>query len=97
MGLKLCTRSIRLCSSKFLQLPPEPGEPPGVARARRDKYAIAHGEVTAGAYGVAAPIARAPGDRPACVLLITVDRHLAESGLPAVTDAARQIAALIAC
>jgi DNA-binding IclR family transcriptional regulator len=78
------------------QLPPEPGEPPGVARARRDKYAIAHGEVTAGAYGVAAPIARAPGDRPACVLLITVDRHLAESGLPAVTDAARQIAALIA-
>jgi DNA-binding IclR family transcriptional regulator len=78
------------------QLPPEPGEPPGVAKARRDKFAIAHGEVTAGAYGVAAPVPRAPGDRPACVLLITVDRQLADSALPAVTDAARQIAALLA-
>jgi DNA-binding IclR family transcriptional regulator len=78
------------------QLPPEPGEPPGVARARRDKYAIAHGEVTAGAYGVAAPIARAPGDRPACVLLITVDRQVAESARPAVSDAARQISGLLA-
>ncbi|MGH3210883.1 MAG: helix-turn-helix domain-containing protein [Trebonia sp.] len=78
------------------QLTPEAGEPPGVARARRDKYAIAHGEVTAGAYGVAAPIPRAPGERPACVLLITVDRTLAESALPAVTDAARQISALLA-
>jgi DNA-binding IclR family transcriptional regulator len=77
------------------QLPPEPGEPPGVARARRDKYAIAHGEVTAGAYGVAAPIPRAAGERPACVLLITVDRQVAESALPAVTDAARQISALL--
>ena len=78
------------------QLPPEPGEPPGVARARRDSYAIAHGEVTAGAYGVAAPIPRARGERPACVLLITVDRQLAESALPAVTDAARQVSALLA-
>ena len=77
------------------QLAPEPGEPPGVARARRDKYAIAHGEVTAGAYGVAAPIPRAPGERPACVLLITVDRQLAESALPAVTDAARQVSVLL--
>ena len=77
------------------QLAPEPGEPPGVARARRDKYAIAHGEVTAGAYGVAAPIPRAHGERPACVLLITVDRQVAESALPAVTDAARQISALL--
>jgi DNA-binding IclR family transcriptional regulator len=78
------------------QLPPEPDEPPGVARARRDRYAIAHGEVTTGAYGVAAPIPRAAGERPACVLLITVDRQLAESALPAVTDAARQVAALLA-
>lgn len=78
------------------QLPPEPGEPPGVTRARRDKYAVAHGEVTAGAYGVAAPVPRAAGDRLACVLLITVDRQLAESALPAVTDAARQISALLA-
>jgi DNA-binding IclR family transcriptional regulator len=77
------------------QLPPEPDEPPGVARARRDKYAIAHGEVTAGAYGVAAPILRAHGERPACVLLITVDRQLAESALPAVTDAARQVSVLL--
>jgi DNA-binding IclR family transcriptional regulator len=77
------------------QLPPEPDEPPGVARARRDKYAIAHGEVTAGAYGVAAPIPRAHGERPACVLLITVDRQLAESALPAVTDAARQVSVLL--
>jgi DNA-binding IclR family transcriptional regulator len=77
------------------QLPPEPDEPPGVARARRDKYAIAHGEVTAGAYGVAAPIPRAHGERPACVLLITVDRRLAESALPAVTDAARQVSVLL--
>jgi DNA-binding IclR family transcriptional regulator len=78
------------------QLPPEQGEPPGVTRARRDKYAVAHGEVTAGAYGVAAPVPRAAGDRLACVLLITVDRQLAESALPAVTDAARQISALLA-
>lgn len=78
------------------QLPPEPGEPPGVAKARRDKYAIAHGEVTAGAYGVAAPIPRAPAERPACVLLITVDRQLAESAVGAVTDAARQVSALLA-
>ena len=78
------------------QLPPEAGEPPGVTRARRDKYAIAHGEVTAGAYGVAAPVPRAVGDRLACVLLITVDRQLAESALPAVNDAARQISALLA-
>ena len=64
------------------QLPPEPGEPPGVAKARRDKYAIAHGEVTAGAYGVAAPIPRPAGERPACVLLITVDRQLAHQLSP---------------
>jgi DNA-binding IclR family transcriptional regulator len=78
------------------QLPPEPGEPAGVAKARRDKYAIAHREVTAGSHGVAAPIPRGPGDRPACVLLVTVDRQLAESALPAVIDAARQIGALLA-
>jgi DNA-binding IclR family transcriptional regulator len=77
------------------QLPPEPDEPAGVTRARRDSYAIAHREVTAGAYGVAAPIPRASGDRPACVLLITLDRQLAESALPAVTDAARQVSALL--
>ena len=39
---------------------------------------------------------RARGERPACVLLITVDRQLAESALPAVTDAARQVSALLA-
>ena len=34
-------------------------------------------------------------ERPACVLLITVDRQLAESALPAVTDAARQVSVLL--
>jgi DNA-binding IclR family transcriptional regulator len=77
------------------QLPPEPDEPAGVARARRDRYAMTYGEVTVGIYGVAAPIPRPLGERPACVLLITVDRQLAESALSAVIDAARQIGALV--
>lgn len=78
------------------QLPPEPDEPAGVGKARRDKYAMTHGEVTSGVYGVSAPITRSPGERPACVHLITVDRQLAEQSLPAVIDAARQITALLA-
>jgi DNA-binding IclR family transcriptional regulator len=57
---------------------------------------VAQGEVTAGVYGVAAPVTRAPGERPACVHLITLDRQLAEQALPAVIDAARQITALLA-
>ena len=77
------------------QLPPEPDEPAGVAKARRDSCAMTHGEVTAGVYDVAAPIPRGPADRPACVHLITVDRQLAESALPAVMDAARQISSLL--
>jgi len=47
------------------------------------------------AVAVAAPIPRPPGARPACVLLITVDRQVAESALPSVTDAARQISVLL--
>ena len=78
------------------QLPSEPGEPAGVAKARRDSCAMTHGEVTAGVYGIAAPIARLPGERPACVHLVTVDRQLAESALPAVAEAARQISTRLA-
>jgi DNA-binding IclR family transcriptional regulator len=76
-------------------LPAEPGEPKGVARARRDKYALSHAEVTASAYGVAAPIPRAPGDRPACVHIVTMDKLIAESAVPAVLDTARQISTLL--
>jgi DNA-binding IclR family transcriptional regulator len=76
-------------------LPAEPGEPKGVARARRDKYALSHAEVTASAFGVAAPIPRAPGDRPACVHIVTMDKQIAESAVPAVLDTARQISALL--
>lgn len=78
------------------QLPPEPGEPRGVAKARRDRYATSHGEVTAGTYAVSAPIPRPPGERPACVHLITTDKSIGDSAIPAVIDAARQISALLA-
>jgi DNA-binding IclR family transcriptional regulator len=76
-------------------LPAEPGEPRGVSRARRDKYALTHAEVTTNAYGVAAPITRAQGERPACVNLITMDSQVAESAIPAVLDTARQISCLL--
>ncbi len=76
-------------------LPPEPDEPEGVTKARADKYAMTDGEVTPGIYGVSAPIARPPGERPACVHLITVDKALAESAIPAVMAAAKQISALL--
>lgn len=77
------------------QLPPEPAEPRPVARARQDRYAMSHDEVTSGAYGVAVPITRAAGERPACVHLVTTDRAVAENAIGAVTNAARQISALL--
>jgi DNA-binding IclR family transcriptional regulator len=36
--------------------PPQPGEPPDVAEARRRGYAVSEGEIQPGAIGVAAPI-----------------------------------------
>lgn len=77
------------------QLPPEPGEPRPVARARQDRYAMSHDEGASGTYGVSAPIARAAGERPACVHLVTTDGAAADAAIGAVADAARQISALL--
>lgn len=83
-------------------LPPREGEPEGVAFARKHGFAVSHGEVAAGAHGVAAPIpmpdsAHEAGPDPLllCIHLITFDADVAAEAGPAIMRAAAEIGTLL--
>jgi DNA-binding IclR family transcriptional regulator len=76
--------------------PPRPGEPEGAALARGRGYAITHGQVEPGAWGLAVPIRRPDTDVPACLNLITHREDLVETSLGPVRHAAERIAAALA-
>ena len=72
-------------------LPPRAGEDAGVAEVRERGYAITHGEVEAGAWGLAAPL-RLPEQRlVACVNVITYREDLVRGSTDQVLRCARMI------
>lgn len=71
---------------------PRPGEPDGATLARKRGYAITHGEVEPGAWGLAIPITRPAPATPACLNLITYRENLVESSLSPMLRAAERIA-----
>jgi len=76
--------------------PATPGEDPRVTEARSQGYASTFGEVEPGAYGVAVPIELPEGLPRACLNLITHRAEIADASLPALQEAARRIAAIVA-
>jgi DNA-binding IclR family transcriptional regulator len=71
--------------------PPVPEEPDRVAGIRATGHVTTHGELSPGAHGAAAPL---PGwGRLAAVVVITSDRQSAETAVPALVSAAREIVA----
>jgi len=72
-------------------LPPRPDEPERVAEVRERGYAITHGEVEPGAWGLAVPL-RVPGaDLIACVNVISHREDLVRASADRVVAAAREI------
>jgi DNA-binding IclR family transcriptional regulator len=71
--------------------PPSPGEPAPAARARKRGYAVSHGEVEPGAYGVAVPLRRRSGEAPACINLIAMSDAAADAAIPHMVAAAEEI------
>lgn len=76
--------------------PAVPGEDAKVAQARADGYAVTFGEVEPGAYGVAVPLAAAPGVPPGCLNLITYREDVATTATPELVDAAGRISRALA-
>lgn len=76
--------------------PPSPGEPAAAARARKRGYAVSHGEVEPGAYGVAVPVRRRPGEPPACINLIAMSQAAADAAIPHMLAAAEEISRQLA-
>jgi DNA-binding IclR family transcriptional regulator len=76
--------------------PSLPGESADVTEARERGYAATFGEVEPGAYGVAVPLASAPGVPTACVNLITYREDIAASAAPALVRAAGRISTSLA-
>jgi DNA-binding IclR family transcriptional regulator len=74
--------------------PPAPGEPSAVVAARERGFAVSHGEVEAGAYGVAAWIPAGGGTR-ACLNLITYRADVADGAGPDLRRAADEVARLL--
>jgi DNA-binding IclR family transcriptional regulator len=75
--------------------PQGPDEPGPVAAARKSGYARSHGEIEAGAYGVAAWIPmRAAGPR-ACLNLITYRQDVADGAGEAMRHAADEVGRLL--
>jgi DNA-binding IclR family transcriptional regulator len=74
-------------------LPPAPGEPPSVTRAREDGYGVSRGELLPGATGVAAAIA-SPGHEPeASISAVWIEGLDPDEAATAVRTAAAQISA----
>jgi DNA-binding IclR family transcriptional regulator len=73
----------------------EPGEPAAVAAARKDGYARSHGEIEAGAYGVAAWIPMPAAGPRACLNLITYRQDIADGAGEAMRHAADEVGRLL--
>jgi DNA-binding IclR family transcriptional regulator len=75
--------------------PAGPGEPAAAADARERGFARSHGEVEAGAYGVAAWIPMGGSGTRACLNLITYREDIAEGAGPDMRRAADQVGRLL--
>ena len=75
--------------------PAGPGEPAAVAVARDRGFARSHGEVEAGAYGVAAGIPMGGSGTRACLNLITYREDVADGAGPDMRRAADQVGRLL--
>ncbi|WP_221623211.1 IclR family transcriptional regulator [Micromonospora globispora] len=71
------------------------GEPESVSLARGRGYAMTHGEVEPGAYGVAAPLRRVEGTPGSCVNIITNRRDVAERAIPVLLEVVRSLDAAL--
>jgi DNA-binding IclR family transcriptional regulator len=71
------------------------GEPAAVAVARKQGYARSHGEIEAGAYGVAAWIPMGETGTRACLNLITFRADVADSAGPDIRRAADKVGRLL--
>jgi DNA-binding IclR family transcriptional regulator len=74
---------------------PEPGEPAAVTLARERGYARSHGEVEAGAFGVAAWIPMSGSGTRACLNLITYREDIADGAGPGMRRAADTVGRLL--
>ena len=72
-------------------LPPRGGEDAGVAEVRERGYAITHGEVEAGAWGLAAPLRLSEQGLVACINVITYREDLVRGSTDQVLRCARMI------
>lgn len=75
--------------------PAAPGEPAAVAVAREQGYARSHGEIEAGAYGVAAWIPMGDTGTRACLNLITYRGDIADGAGPDLRRAADTVGRLL--
>jgi DNA-binding IclR family transcriptional regulator len=75
--------------------PPQPGERPDVARARKQGWAVTSGELLAGATGVAAPIVAPRLQTEASISAVWIEPRDAATMAEPVVRAARAIAAAL--
>ena len=71
---------------------PAPTDAEAVVRARRDGYAITHGEVEPGAYGLSVPLPLAGQSPPTCINVITYREGIVKESVERVRKAAEEIA-----
>lgn len=76
--------------------PPSEEEPARVAEVRARGYATTREELIPGTYGVAAPLTRRADETPAAVTVLTHRQEVADSAVPAVLAAARQLSGALA-
>jgi DNA-binding IclR family transcriptional regulator len=72
-----------------------PGEPAAATLARGQGYARSHGEIEAGAYGVAAWIPIGEAGTRACLNLITYREDIADGAGPVMRRAADKVGRLL--
>jgi DNA-binding IclR family transcriptional regulator len=77
-------------------MPPRPGERDLITQARDQGWVMTHGEIEANAYGMAVPVKRLPPSPPTCINLISHRPDVLEAGLPALLEAAQELAAILA-
>ena len=76
--------------------PPAPGERDLITLARSQGWVMTHGEIEPNAYGLAVPVKRIPPAPATCINLISHRPDILERARPAVIDAARQLAQILA-
>jgi DNA-binding IclR family transcriptional regulator len=76
-------------------MPPRPGERDLVVKARKQEWAITHGEIEPNTYGLAVPVHRLPPSPPTCINLISHRKDVVMRGKDAVIKAAKELSALL--